>query len=157
MDENNADISNASVPRLTELLAPRESFAGYFSKSTFFEKNLPGISSECQTGWILIRPDTQMVFLLGLIRAQTVCKSYQQTTLRDKELILNSSLMPIYTKTRKRRVLRPADFTSISLRVYEHERYTHSRHTQCCFQGIIQFFRNLFLVCLLCSMSQMVI
>ena len=49
-----------------------------FSKSTFstkfFQEYIP---SECQTVWILIR----LEILSGLIRAKTVCKSYQQTKL----------------------------------------------------------------------------
>ena len=43
--------------------------ADFFLKLTF-DNNLSGIPSECQTVWILIRPDN----LLGLIRIQTVCK-----------------------------------------------------------------------------------
>ena len=53
-----------------------------FSKSTFSKKNCSGISSECLTVWIQIRPDN----LLGLVWLQTVCKGYQQTTLVGKEL-----------------------------------------------------------------------
>ena len=48
-----------------------------FSKITFFLKILSGVPSECQTVWILIRPDV----LSGLIWVQTVCKGYQQTIL----------------------------------------------------------------------------
>ena len=51
-----------------------------FSKINFFEKNLSGKLSECQTVWIL--PD----ILLGLIWVQTVCKGYQQMTLVGYEL-----------------------------------------------------------------------
>ena len=51
-------------------------------QNQLFWKNLLGISSEYQTEWIQVRPD----ILLGLIWVQTVCKSYQQTTLEDKEL-----------------------------------------------------------------------
>ena len=43
----------------------------FCSKSTF-SKNLSGISVECQTVCIQIRPDT----LSGLIWVQTVCKGY---------------------------------------------------------------------------------
>ena len=43
---------------------------------TLCRKNLSGIPSECQTVWIQIRPDV----LSCLIRVQTVCKGYQQTT-----------------------------------------------------------------------------
>ena len=42
----------------------------------FFQKNLSGIPSECQTVWIQIRPD----ILSGLIWVQTVCKGYKQAT-----------------------------------------------------------------------------
>ena len=49
----------------------------------FFEKNLSGIPSECQTLLTLIRPDDS----LGLIWVQTVCQGYQQMTLVDKELM----------------------------------------------------------------------
>ena len=45
----------------------------------FYLNILSGIPSECQTDWIQIRPD----ILSGLIWVQTVCKSYQQTTLVD--------------------------------------------------------------------------
>ena len=47
-----------------------------------FLKKKSGISSECQTHCIQIRP----YVLLGLLWVQNVCKSYQQTTLGDKEL-----------------------------------------------------------------------
>ena len=53
----------------------------FFSKLTF-EKILSKIPSECQTVWTLIRPDDSS----GLIWVQTVCQSYQQTSLVDKEL-----------------------------------------------------------------------
>ena len=55
-----------------------------FFKIIFKKKNLSGILSECQTVWILIRPDV----LLGLIWVKAVCKSYQQTTLVGNELML---------------------------------------------------------------------
>ena len=42
----------------------------------FFQKNLPGTLSECQTVWVQIRIDD----LSGLIWVQSVCKGYQQTT-----------------------------------------------------------------------------
>ena len=48
-----------------------------FFQNKIFPKILSGIPSECQTDWIQIRPD----ILSGLIRVQTVCKNYQQTTL----------------------------------------------------------------------------
>ena len=60
-----------------------------FFQSQLFGKNLSRIPSECQIVWIQSRPD----FLSGLIWVKTVCKSYQQTTLGDKELhITHSSL-----------------------------------------------------------------
>ena len=40
----------------------------------FFQKDLSGIPSKCQTVWIQIRPD----ILSSLIWIQTVCKGYQQ-------------------------------------------------------------------------------
>ena len=48
----------------------------FFFKITFFQRNLLGIPSVCQSVWIQIRPD----ILSGLICVQTVCKRYQQTT-----------------------------------------------------------------------------
>ena len=54
-----------------------------FFQNQLFEKILSGISSECQKDWIQIRPD----YMLGLIWIQIVCKSYQQTTPVDNELI----------------------------------------------------------------------
>ena len=53
-----------------------------FFQNLFFEKILSGIPSECQSVWTLIRPDDSS----GLIWVQTVCQSYQQTTLVDKVL-----------------------------------------------------------------------
>ena len=53
-----------------------------FFKINFFRKILSGISSECQTVWIKIRPN----ILSGLVSVQTVCKGYQQMTLGGKEL-----------------------------------------------------------------------
>ena len=53
-----------------------------FFKNQLFQKILSGTSSEYQTVWIQIGPD----ILSGLILFQTVCKSYQQTTLVGKEL-----------------------------------------------------------------------
>ena len=60
-------------------------FASFLSSADFFQdklfgKNLSGMPSECQTVWILVRPD----ILSGLIWVQTVCISYQQTTLGDE-------------------------------------------------------------------------
>ena len=54
-----------------------------FFKINFFEKNISGIPSVCQTFWIQIRPD----ILSGVIWMQTVCKGYPQTTHGDKGLI----------------------------------------------------------------------
>ena len=54
-----------------------------FFQNQLFQKILSGTLSECQTVWIQIRTDIVSV----LIWVQTVCKSYQQTTLVSKELI----------------------------------------------------------------------
>ena len=56
----------------------------WFFQNQFFRKILSGIPSECQTDWIQIRPN----ILSGLIWVQSVCKSYQQTTIGYKELNL---------------------------------------------------------------------
>ena len=61
-------------------------FHAFFSSAEFFQnqlfrKILSGLSSECQTVWIQIRPDK----MSGLIWVQTVCKYYQQTTKVGKE------------------------------------------------------------------------
>ena len=48
----------------------------------FIKKFFWGISFECQTDWIHIRPN----ILSGLIWIQTVCKSFLQTALGGKEL-----------------------------------------------------------------------
>ena len=53
-----------------------------FFKINFFKKFFWGISFECQTNWIHIRPN----ILSGLIWIQTVCKSFLQTALGGKEL-----------------------------------------------------------------------
>ena len=50
-----------------------------FFQNQLFRKILSGIPSECQIVFIQIRPDV----LSGLIWVQTVCKSYQQTTLGE--------------------------------------------------------------------------
>ena len=65
-------------------LLPLRIFRNILSSADFFEKILSGIPFECQTDLIQIRPD----ILSGLIYVQTVCKSYQQTTLGDKEFTL---------------------------------------------------------------------
>ena len=57
-----------------------------------FKKNTLAISTECQTVWIQIRPNT----LSGLIWAQTVCKGYQLTALRRKEVRVRSLLDPYF-------------------------------------------------------------
>ena len=49
----------------------------FFFKINFFEKNLSGVPSDCQTDWIQIRPD----ILSSLIWVQSVCKVYQQIAL----------------------------------------------------------------------------
>ena len=48
---------------------------GFSFKMNFFKKIFQEYH-QCQTIWIQIRPDV----LSGLIRVQTVCKGYQQTT-----------------------------------------------------------------------------
>ena len=53
-----------------------------FFQNQLFRKIPSGIPSECQTGWIQIRPDV----LSGLIWVQSVCKGYQQTALVGNEL-----------------------------------------------------------------------
>ena len=58
----------------------------FLSSAEFFQNQLIGeilsrIPSECQTDWIQISPD----ILSDLIWIQTVFKSYQRTTLGDKE------------------------------------------------------------------------
>ena len=57
-----------------------------FIQNQHFPKILSGIPSECQIVWNQIRPD----FMSGLIWVQTVCKSYQQMTLGDKESLKES-------------------------------------------------------------------
>ena len=57
----------------------------FFSKLVF-SKILHGIPSECQSDGIQIRPDVW----LGLIWVQTVCKSYEQTSLGVKVLGLTN-------------------------------------------------------------------
>ena len=58
------------------------SSSDFIFKINLFEKFFH--QSVLQTVWIQIRPDV----LSGLIWFQTVCKIYQQTTSRDKELKL---------------------------------------------------------------------
>ena len=53
-----------------------------FFKINLFKKFFQEIRSECQTVWIWVRRDV----LLGLILVQTVCQSYQQTTLLNEKL-----------------------------------------------------------------------
>ena len=75
------------VPNCLQKLSADDarSFHALLSSADFFQNQLfrkitSGIPSECQTDWIQIRPD----IMSGLIWVQTVCKSYQQTTLGDK-------------------------------------------------------------------------
>ena len=63
------------------------SSADFFSKSTF-----SGIAPECQTDWVQIRPD----ILSCLIWVQTVCKSYQQTTLGDRVIFMCRLEDPVF-------------------------------------------------------------
>ena len=62
---------------------PPRIFSVFLSSGDFFQKILSGMPSECQIVWVQIRPDISS----GLIWVQTVCKSYQQTTQEDHELI----------------------------------------------------------------------
>ena len=55
-----------------------------FFQDQLFRKILSGLPSERQLVWTQIRSDV----LLGLIWVQTICKSYEQTTLGDKEATL---------------------------------------------------------------------
>ena len=48
----------------------------FLLSANIFQNILPGITSECQTAWIQIRPN----ILSDLIWVQTVCKEYQQMT-----------------------------------------------------------------------------
>ena len=64
------------------MLSCRLFFFVCFFKIIFLKKNLSERPSECQTVWTLIRPNDSS----GLIRVQTVCQGYKQTTLVDKEL-----------------------------------------------------------------------
>ena len=70
-------------PPLIYTLCLLGNFSRFLSSADFFKiiflNLLSGIPLECQTVWIQIRP----YVLLGLIWVQTVCKSYQQTTLVD--------------------------------------------------------------------------
>ena len=85
------------------LCSPGEFFLFFFFLSSadffqnqFFRKILSGIRSECQTVWIQIRPD----ILSGLVWVHTVYKSYQKTTLGDKEYTLLSLMgFPIHIDT----------------------------------------------------------
>ena len=70
-------------------LPPGKFFMLFCRLLIFFKINLLKKFFECQIVWIQIRPD----ILLGLIWVQTVCKSYQQTTLGDKEL----KTLPIFS------------------------------------------------------------
>ena len=63
----------------------KEIVQAFLSSDDFFKKKktiLSGITSECQTDLIQIRPDV----LSGLIWVQPVYKSYQQTPLGDEKL-----------------------------------------------------------------------
>ena len=60
-------------------------------QNQLFPKLLSGISSECQTDWIQIRPDK----MSGLIWVQSVCKGHQQTTLLSNELKMKI-LFPVF-------------------------------------------------------------
>ena len=66
--------------------------ADFFFQNHLFQKIISGISSGCQTVWIMIRPDV----LSGLICVQTVYKGYQQTTLVCREVKGDSMYMYHY-------------------------------------------------------------
>ena len=63
--------------RLLNSLRPWDIFHVILSSADFFQNQLFRKFFQCQTDWIQIRPD----ILSGLIWAQTVCISYQQTLL----------------------------------------------------------------------------
>ena len=67
----------------------------FFFQNQLFRKILSGIPSEYQTVWIQIRPS----ILWGLIWVQTVCKSYQHTTLGDNDCHIRPKIwmLPILT------------------------------------------------------------
>ena len=54
----------------------------FFSKSTFRKNSFRNVIRVSNISWTQIKPD----ILSGLIGVQTVCESYQQMTLGDKEL-----------------------------------------------------------------------
>ena len=60
-----------------------------FFQNQLFQKILSGIPTECQTVWILIRPEDSS----GLIWVQTVWQGNLQMTLVDKELMIFFSLI----------------------------------------------------------------
>ena len=75
--------------------APRELSHAFcrlliFFQNQLFRKFLSGITLECQTDWIHIRPDVLSGLipevLSGLILVQSVCEGYEQETLVGKEL-----------------------------------------------------------------------
>ena len=75
------------VHNVLNSLHPWQFFLALLSSADFFQNQLfhtknSEIPSECQIVWNQIRPD----ILSGLIWLQTVCKSYQQTTLGDKKI-----------------------------------------------------------------------
>ena len=59
-----------------------------FFQNQLFRKILSGISSECQTNWIQIRPEV----LSDLIWVQSVCKGFEQTSLVGKRVNYTNSL-----------------------------------------------------------------
>ena len=81
-------------------LTPAIFFMLFFSSAVIlqnqlFRKDFSGIPSEFQTDWIQIRPNV----LSCLIGIQTVCRGYQQMTLRDKELQTQSpNLLVLHVK-----------------------------------------------------------
>ena len=59
----------------------------FFSKSAFSKNCFRNRIWVCQIVWTQIRPD----ILSGLICGQTVCKGYQQTSIKGKKLKLESA------------------------------------------------------------------
>ena len=58
-----------------------------FFQNQLFRNILSGIPSQCQTDWFQTRPN----ILSGLIWDQSVCKSYQQTTVKEAKRLKNVS------------------------------------------------------------------
>ena len=82
--DNISDIFSSTVYSLpTGKFFPLFCLLICFFKINFFENVFQDYDQNVKQFWIQILPDG----LSGLIWVQIVCKSHQQTTLRDKELI----------------------------------------------------------------------